>query len=558
MLGGAALLLTGACACGGSPDGVMDLGGDADAAQVADAIADGDAGVEMDAAPDAGPDSGPDASGDVGPDADASPLWVIERPQVGEPLSAQEVHDFTLRVTGMWKKSGYFRWLHLTSHGLDASNPQGQYHYALWWQDTKASKLGDVVTWTHTGRADNLTLRTCKVLNNAIAGYLMFGDPDLRWVVEEYSRGLVALSKAMMFGDADPVPYLQARAVFSHDHTFETVGGRKVAVDYGPVRHDEEAWNASIVHNPENPTWGDIWLVNQRSKDDVPHMFRTVPALMRVAAEAPDASVREAATEALEYLRGFAADIVASGYQIRTKFADGVAVVPTQPDNGAVKDLASFVLYEIADPNAECNAKLGSALVSDGTPHGLDCEQGSGGLYEVIAAEGHYFNYAIIRYFHLAALANAIAAGQDVMARELMLGLAARADAILHDPELPHRDDPVWDADAAAFLLAAGASGLPLTHEEARLVRDQYTLTAEHYEAWPYWDPWADSVPDGAFPMQPDRGVAVRPTEIAYLLEYCASPLRSAESAPLVDCDIVADPSRWGGEASELSRPRSR
>ena len=43
------------------------------------------------------------------------------------------------------------------------------------------------------------------------------------------------------------------------------------------------------------------------------------------------------------------------------------------------------VLYEIADPNAECNAKLGSALVSDGTPHGLDCEQGSGGLYEVIA-----------------------------------------------------------------------------------------------------------------------------------------------------------------------------
>ena len=77
MLGGAALLLTGACACGGSPDGVMDLGGDADAAQVADAIADGDAGVEMDAAPDAGPDSGPDASGDVRPDADASPLWVI-------------------------------------------------------------------------------------------------------------------------------------------------------------------------------------------------------------------------------------------------------------------------------------------------------------------------------------------------------------------------------------------------------------------------------------------------------------------------------------------------
>jgi hypothetical protein len=523
-----------ALGCGG------DTGVDADASPdgVADALAD----VASDAVADGLLDANPDAE----VDAPTPPLWRVPRAQAGEPLTDQEIRDFTKRVTGFWKSTQYFRWVRFTSHGLDASNPQGQFHYALWWQDTKAAKAGDTVTFTHTGRADNLTLRTCKVLSNAISGYLMTGDEDMRWIVEEYSRGLVALSKAMEFGAADPVPYLQARAVFSHDHSYETVGGRKVAIDYGPVRRDEEAWNASIIHNPENPTWGDIWLVNQRSKDDVPHMFRTVAALKRAVAEAKDQSVRDAAQMALEYMEGFAADIVANGYQIRTKYGDGKAVVPTKPEDGLVKDLASFVLYEIADPNAECNAKLGASLLGGAGTSGLDCEQGSGNLYELIATQGHFFNYAIIRFFHVAALTSSISAGEEEAARGLMEGLAVRADAMLHDPEQPHRDDPVWDADAAAFLLAAAAAGLPLTHEEARLVRDQYTASVTHFEGWPYWDPWAATVSDGSIPFQPERGTAVRPEEMAFLLEYCDSPLRSADGARLVDCEVVADPSRWG------------
>ncbi len=33
--------------------------------------------------------------------------------------------------------------------------------------------------------------------------------------------------------------------------------------------------------------------------------------------------------------------------------------------------------------------------------------------------------------------------------------------------------------------------------------------------------------------------------EIALVLEYCFSPFRNPAGAPLVDCDIVADPTRW-------------
>lgn len=547
---------------GPGQDLATDAGAQADARAEADLLPPGpDATSDAGPGPDdlatdgGGADGGPsDAAVDGGgqPDLGSPDVGLpgelpfdFVRPAAGEPLTPEEITEFTRAITGFWKDVEYFRWVRLHSHGMDPSNPQGTPDYALWWQDTAAIKAGDTVTFQHRGRADNLTLRTCKVLNNLIAGYLLTGDEDMRWTAVQYCKGLAALSMAMEFGPDDPVRYLQARAVFSLDHSYESVGGRRVAIDYGPMRREDESWNAANIHNPDNPHWGDIWFVNQRSKDDVPHMFRSVPMLRRAVRESPDPELREAARLALEYLGGFARDVVDQGYLIRTKFADGEAVVPLMA-GGSVKDLASFVTYDAIAPNAECTAKLGCGLVGYGETRDNDCADGSGGVYELLAASGHYFNYAIFRYFHIAATANAIMEGQEEAALALMVGLAERADGILHDEDLPHRDAPEWDSDAAAFLLAAGAAGLPLTHEEARLVQRQYLHTAEHYRAFPYWDPWDESVPDGEFGYKPNRGTAVRPTEISYLLEYCYSPLRNPDSAPLVDCAVVADRERWG------------
>jgi hypothetical protein len=33
--------------------------------------------------------------------------------------------------------------------------------------------------------------------------------------------------------------------------------------------------------------------------------------------------------------------------------------------------------------------------------------------------------------------------------------------------------------------------------------------------------------------------------DMAMVLEYCWSPLRNPAGVPFVDCDLVADPSRW-------------
>jgi hypothetical protein len=34
--------------------------------------------------------------------------------------------------------------------------------------------------------------------------------------------------------------------------------------------------------------------------------------------------------------------------------------------------------------------------------------------------------------------------------------------------------------------------------------------------------------------------------EMSFIFEYCWSPFRNPASAPLIDCDVVADPTQWG------------
>jgi hypothetical protein len=538
----------------GAPDD-LDLDTGTDEAPPADLVGDV-------APPDTPDDPGPgDLPGDTGliEDLPAPPdrlPFAFTRPADGPPMTDAEIAAFTKRITAFYKDVDILGWTLRHSHGMDASNLDGMFDYALWWQDTRAIKEdGDTVVYRHYGGADNILLRTAKVLVNAGALYLASGDPSARWVARQYAKGIAALAMGMEYGDDDPAPYLQARAVFGVDHAYLTPDGRKVRVDYGPVKVEKFDWNAATIPNPDNPHWGDIWVRNQRSKDDVPHLYRTVPMLHRLAAEAPDADVREAAELALEYVRGFAADVLESGYRIRTKFADGVAVVPTN-DNGSVKDLASFVEFDGIDPGAECNAKLGTALIAEGSPLDLDCGDGEGAPFEDLATTGHYFNYSIYRIFHVAAVANALFFGHYELARTLLGGLADRVDRILKDPEMPNRQATEWTADAAAMILAAATFGLPLTDAEAQLIARQYGDWIDHYRAYPFWNPWDESVPDGEFRMIPSRNPdtcpeppcapAIREDEILFLFEYCASPWRNPAGARFVDCDIVLDPERWG------------
>jgi len=481
------------------------------------------------------------------PDYPTELPFTFERDQVGDPLTQEEIDAFTDKYIGFLQNVGWFDWLRWTNHGMHENT--GKYDYILYWQDTQATKSGNTVTFSHTGGADNLMIRLGKHFNATAALYLATERDDLAYLLRMWSRGVVALFMSMQHTEDDPVTTIMPRTPFTENCSY-TIDGRDVVVDYDPVKQERVySWNAHTIPNADNPYWDNVWVRNMRSKDDVPHIYRMVPMLMRLVVEAPDQEVADAALEALDALQLFAKDITDSGYFIRTKDEWGNWYLPLE-DSGIVKDLASFSIYTPIVPNAECDGRLASALIGYQDHLDVDCEQGIGYLYELIATTSHYFNWAIIRYLHLASVYNALMVGENEVAQELMEGLAERATTIINDEEgrAAHQE---WDADAAGFYVTSATVGLPLTNEEARLVVEQYGQSIDFYETWPNWDLWDPSVPDGVVLYQPESqeipggAWALRVDELGFILEYCASLFLNDATSEFIDCERLLDPTQW-------------
>ncbi|MGM0575219.1 MAG: hypothetical protein ACQEXJ_05770 [Myxococcota bacterium] len=510
--------------------------------------------------------AGPDATEDVttqqdtGADADDDgvpttpgglPLalpFEFERPDVGTPLTDEEVATFTRRITGLLAQMDYYTWVYETTHGTDAST--GLPGYLIWWHDVEAVKTGDLVTFVNNkedGGSHNNAVPTMLALAQAIGGYMSSGDAAAAALVEQLTRSIHAVTLGFVHDEDDPIDFLMARNIITQNHEFVLPSGKQKAVDYTEWYFPYEGWNADRFRYEHNPTWGDIWVTNKRSKDDVPYFFRVAAWLPYVAELAPDPEVREVAAEALDLLERFAADIVDQGYLIRTKDAEGNPVFVDD------QDLDSFVNYVGVFPDAECDARLGSALLGHGEPLDVDCGDGQGSPYDRIAGSGHFFNYDIIVHFHIAAIPLALVRGHADVARDLLGGLVTRLEGYRDpDTEEPGREDAAWEKEITHWLITSASVGYPLTSDEARQIHDLYLRTIDDFEEFPRWDLWDPSVADGVYNFR-DGGLYPEHRDdridieyIAFVLEYCWSPFRNPAGATFVDCDVVRDPTRWG------------
>jgi len=464
----------------------------------------------------------------------------LARPDLGKPVPQAEIDQLTDRMTAFWDQIRYFDWVYETCHGMDASTDKPD--YLIWWHDIDAVKTGDLVTFRHNslhGGSHNNAEPTSLALDQAIGGYLLTGNETAGELVRLFANSFVAVTEGFVWDAEDPLHFIMARNIVTQNHSFTLPSGRKKAVDYTDWYNAYEGWNADRVHYPDNPTWGDIWVTTMRSKDDLPYMFRATAWLFYVAELAPDPGVKNAAQDALEYMKGFSKDIVDSGYFIRTKDKEGKPFIPEE-------DLASFMDYVGLFPDAECDARLSCALLAYGEPLDNECGDGQGSPYDSIAGGLNYYNYSIVDGFHLSAIHFALVTGHYELARTLLEGLIVRLERY-QDPltEEPGKDNENWERDLATLLLEAAAIGYPLTHDEVRRIHHFYNAAVDRYSQFPNWDMWADTVPDGTYDFRegfhPKSGPdAIRAEEIAFLFEYCWSPFRNPAGAPVINCDEVA------------------
>ncbi len=562
-----------AAACGSSDD-VTDPGGATDPGVVADPGAPDviedigardvpfDAGIEDPGTGDEGFDPGvedvppaDEGATDIGPNFDdieqqypprALP-FAFTRPALGEPLTPNEVTDFTKTVAAAYKEIGFFRWLLRTSTGVDHTTETDD--YLAWHNDVHAVKEGDTVTFDHRGLEHNMWIPGSIVLSSVMNGYLLTGDWEMARLTEQYCKGLTAVVKGFVWGDDDPAPNLMARAIFPMDHDFTLDedfwkdDGRKKAIKFSGVYREEHGWNAQSFAWPNNPTWGSIWVTNMRSKDDVRAISRTSTFLPYVVEDAPDAWVRDACLETWQTMQAFHKDIVDNEYNIRTKGDDGVAYrIPCED-----QDLGSYMCYYDVDPTNECCARMAADMIAYGERRTDECGTCTGSVYDTFASITHYYNIPIVWDYHMAGVGTALVNRQYRDAWYALGGLAERIDRYMHPTEdEPGTKDPNWNRDMAQLLVQAASVGLPLTAYEARHVEEYWTNTAEHLREWDHWDLWDESIPDGDYSVRPPNiETAVEVEAFAVLFEYCNSPFKNPAGASFVDCSVLADPSTW-------------
>lgn len=481
------------------------------------------------------------------------------RPDEGEPVSDEEVRAFTLEVLGFLQEIRYFDHILYTTHGVDASTGKRDYQF---WYNEHFRKDGDLVTFYHpTALNDgghNLHIPFSRVLGDVLAAYLLVGQPAMRLGAEQFCKGMSASMLGMVKDENDTLHHLMTRNMVTFNHEFLTHDGKRKAVDYSGWYSDYDRWNCSRFQYQNNPYWGSVWVTNMRSKDDVPHIFRLLPNLRYAVSRAKDESVRVACGETLELLEAFARDIVDSDYRIRTKDADGETFIAgfTQDEelNKEQGDLCSFINYREALPEGECNARRGAELI--GYHHAIneECGRGEPNFYDEIAFQINRYNKRICRYFHLAHLANSLVNG-DADAAALMDGLRERMDQEFALPvEEMQYTEADYNRELALYVAQSQAFGYPITSDEVRMIHDHYRRAIQHYRDWPYWDPWADSVPDGDLGgyrppscegEDADQECWWKVEDLAQIFETCWSPYINPESRRYVDCDIVRDPSRW-------------
>ncbi len=515
----------------------------------------------------------PTGDTDMENDAEEAPLGLPDsldieysRADTGEPLTDEEIRDFTMKVMGFLKKVHYFDYILYTTHGVDASTGLNDWQF---WYNEHFRKEGDKVTFYHPENLNdgghNLHIPMSRVLGDTLAAYMLVGDETMALAAEKLCKGMSASMLGMVRDENDPVHHLMSRNVVAHNHEFLTHDGKQKAVDYSGWFSPYERWNCYRYKYENNPYWGEMWITSMRSKDDVPHIFRLIPNLRYAVAEAQDENVQSACSQTLELLEAFAKDIVDSDYRIRTKDENGDIYIAGYTDDQELNekqgDLCSFINYREWLPEGECNARRGAELIGYHHAVNEDCGRGEPNPYDIIAYNINGYNKRICRYFHLAHLANALVNRDNEAALQLMNGLEERMEQEKNTPEedmkYAYHD---WWRNLALYFTQSHSYGYPLTNEEARVIHEYYLKAIDKMNEWPYWDLWDESVPDGATggyrPANCGDSDGVtdcwwRVEDLGQLFENCWSPLVNPASAQFVDCSIVRDPSKWDEAAVE-------
>lgn len=471
-----------------------------------------------------------EAGGDGAPSAGPPPSSLpvnYQRPDVGTPLTAAELATATDELVALLKDTRYFDFVDERVHGWPKTDPNQGYWWGTFWTGVTVTKTGATVTYQHSSDGtDNAGIHTSPYVEGACWAHLLWGEAKTADLTRRIARGMSAWILAMQRSAGDTTPPLLARSFYPPPVT-SNEGGRTLFIDTSASRPGVDASPSSYIHHAGNPTLGDIWVKNKRSKDDIGHMLRAIAQIQACAPLlGPDGAADMA--ELTSLYSSWAADVDARGFVIATRDAAGNVIEPSDA-------LARYTTLG----NVECMGTLAVRLAHTKDQGNVDCGSGMS-LLEATAWPLIKNDARQIQRSHNAAAAvEAYRQANDVVA---LAALTSLGDRVSKDFDLATSASPPSGfnvMDAAGFIAYAASAGVPLRSNEVRWlhakIHEAYVgmRAPEHAATFDVFDA---SVPDGTYSYgAPDVGLFHR--NVGLLLGTCASPYRNATGRPLLDCD---------------------
>lgn len=485
---------------------------------------------------DAGADSGAPDAGESPPDGRVLPHpkalpFSYTRPENGTPIDASAISAKTDVLLDLLTRSRYFGFVDERTHGWPESDPKKRFWFGTWWTGVDVHVLGGKVTYWHGPQgADNAGIGTSPILEGACFAHRLWPGARLEHLVRKLVRGFAAWVLAMRRSPDDPEGLL-TRALYP-EPVQSSDGPVSFFIDYGQNRPGTDNGATEYVHVPLNPVFGDIWVKNKRSKDDIGHMFRAIAQLDTCDGTFTEPGAQDDLVLLRRLYQAFGRRVEDDGWAIAT--LDKKLDVWIPPDG-----LAHYLTFGSID--AECDQKLGLRLFGRFTPGALDCGNGISAVDKAASDLGHS-NGQILRSSHEAAVGHALLSNQVPVARTLVEGLAQRLDDMLGAILAGQPPPFVTNGDAADLILHAANAGVPLNWREVAFLHQQLDLAHQTLLA-PSNDPayatFSPATPDGTYLFQPS-GDGIDFRSLGALLGTCAAQWRNPASKPVLDCAKLA------------------
>lgn len=447
----------------------------------------------------------------------------LDRPDRGQALNPNELKAFTQRYIDLLKATRYFRYIDEHAHGVPEADPKKRYWFGHWWEYTWVERAGKNIKFFHDAKAsDNVGNPSAAIMEGTCYAKALYGGPFYDQIVRRMTRSYTAWIKASERRAGDNEGPILMRHFYPEPITFSD-RGFTFTYDYSQVRPGTAS---NMAHNPGNPTWGDIYIKNDRSKDDIGGMMRGLGHLVDCE-DGATAAARQDIEEARGHYRLWAKKVIADGYRIATVKKDLQIGFPS----------GTMGTYFTA-LNAECPGALMFQMISDGNPKAFDCKDGINPA-EAIFAKNH-MNRRLVESHHEALVVWARQKRQDAVALPLVQGLGRRLEKTMDSLERGKGDTGYESQTFVTEMLHAANAGVPLTSREIRWLHGQIDAAFKAYVPMgpALYDILGDATPDGKYFFSPwNNSMEFR--DFGLPLGTCVSKFRAANARPLLDCSMI-------------------